>query len=222
MTVGEHFALEAATLRPLPAEPFDVRPRSQVPGRRASPGSVCASASTRSRSATPADRLDVRLGAETVEVLDGGRLRRLPRAGARQRRRESSSSTTTSRSSRSSRALCPARRAFDQARASGAFSDHPRAVLGRGPPPPRRRGRDQGADRGAARCTAACRPRRSSPAWTGPSTSARSTRPWSPSRPPLDRPSRPTPVVPIETSAAALRPPGTEPRSLRRAAWRRR
>jgi len=70
MTVGEHFALEAATLRPLPAERFDV---AVVGSHRVD---------TKSRVSVrnclysvpvrfAGRRLDVRVGAETVEALDG-------------------------------------------------------------------------------------------------------------------------------------------------------
>ena len=70
ITVGEHFALEAETLRPLPAEPFDyaafcsfrVDRKSRVHVRGAW-YSVPARFAAR--------RLDVRIGAETVEVFNG-------------------------------------------------------------------------------------------------------------------------------------------------------
>jgi transposase len=70
ITVGEHFALEAPTLRPLPAEPFDV---ASVGSHRVD---------TKSRVSVrnclysvpvrfAGRRLDVRVGAEWVEALDG-------------------------------------------------------------------------------------------------------------------------------------------------------
>ena len=45
----------------------------------------------------------------------------------------------------------PGATALAQARAAGTFTAAHQAVLGRRPPPARRRGRDPGADRGAAR-----------------------------------------------------------------------
>lgn len=70
ITVGEHFALEAATLGPLPAERFDV---SVVVGFR-----VDRKSRVNVRGclySVPARlvgrRLEVRVGAETIEVLDG-------------------------------------------------------------------------------------------------------------------------------------------------------
>lgn len=70
MTVAEHFALEADTLRPLPAEPFDVTGvgshhvdcKSRV-SVRGCLYSVPARYVAR--------RVDVRVGAETIEVLEG-------------------------------------------------------------------------------------------------------------------------------------------------------
>jgi transposase len=73
ITVADHFELEAPELQPLPAERFDattilscrVDPKARVCVRQAW-YSVPARYSGR--------RLDVRLGAETVAVLDGGRV----------------------------------------------------------------------------------------------------------------------------------------------------
>ncbi len=70
ITVAEHFALEADTLRPLPAEPFDVTVVASHRVDRKSRVSVRGC-----RYSVPArhvgKRLDVRVGAETIEVLDG-------------------------------------------------------------------------------------------------------------------------------------------------------
>jgi transposase len=70
ITVGEHFALEAAALGPLPAEPFDVRVVSSHRVDRHSRVSVRGGLYS-----VPARmvgrRVEVRVGAETVEVLDG-------------------------------------------------------------------------------------------------------------------------------------------------------
>lgn len=70
ITVAEHFALEADTLRPLPAEPFDV---TVVEGHRVDRKSrVSVRGCLYSVPARyVARRVDVRVGAETVEVLDG-------------------------------------------------------------------------------------------------------------------------------------------------------
>jgi transposase len=70
ITVGEHFALEAATLRPLPVERFDVAVigshRVDAKSRMSVRGCLY---SVPVRFA--GRRLDVRVGAETVEALDG-------------------------------------------------------------------------------------------------------------------------------------------------------
>jgi transposase len=73
LSVGEHFALEAPELRPLPAESFDVsviaNPRVDRKARVSVRGclySVPAHYAGR--------RLDVRVGAETIEALDGSRV----------------------------------------------------------------------------------------------------------------------------------------------------
>lgn len=70
ITVGEHFALEADSLRGLPGEPFDI---TSVSGHRVDRKSRI---SVRNclysvPVAHVGKRLDVRVGAETIEVLDG-------------------------------------------------------------------------------------------------------------------------------------------------------
>ena len=70
LTVGEHFALEAPALRPLPAVPFDptlmLRPRVDTKSR------VCVRQCFYSVPVRFAGgRIDVRLGAERVEALEG-------------------------------------------------------------------------------------------------------------------------------------------------------
>jgi transposase len=70
VTVGEHFALEADTLRPLPVEAFSVSAVSSHRVDRKSRVSVrgCLySAPAR----LVGRRVDVRVGAETIEILDG-------------------------------------------------------------------------------------------------------------------------------------------------------
>lgn len=72
VTVGEHFALEADALRPLPAEVFSVSAVSSHRVDRKSRVSVrgCLySAPAR----LVGRRVDVRVGAETIEILDGHR-----------------------------------------------------------------------------------------------------------------------------------------------------
>jgi len=73
MTVGEHFALERAELRPLPAEAFDVRLRSENRVDSKSRVSV-----RQRRYSVPVRlagrRVTVLLGAETVELFDGSKL----------------------------------------------------------------------------------------------------------------------------------------------------
>jgi hypothetical protein len=73
ITVGEHFALEARALRPLPAEGFD--PAVVDSYRVDNKSRVCV---RQCRYSVPVRyagrRLDVRLGAEVVEVLDGARV----------------------------------------------------------------------------------------------------------------------------------------------------
>jgi Mu transposase, C-terminal domain/Phage integrase, N-terminal SAM-like domain len=73
ITIGEHFELEAGALRPLPAERFDV---AVVGSNRVDTKSrVCV---RQVHYSVPVryvrQRLDVRVGAETIEVLDGGNL----------------------------------------------------------------------------------------------------------------------------------------------------
>jgi len=73
ITVAEHFALEADTLRPLPAEGFDV---SVVTGHRVDRKSrVSVRGCLYSVPACHVGkRLEVRVGAETIEVLDGAQV----------------------------------------------------------------------------------------------------------------------------------------------------
>jgi transposase len=70
ITVGDHFALEAQALRSLPAEPFDT---TTVGSHRVDRKSrVCVRGGFYSVPvAYVGRRLDVRVGAETIEVLDG-------------------------------------------------------------------------------------------------------------------------------------------------------
>lgn len=70
ITVGEHFELEAPALRPLPAEPFDA---TAISSHRVDTKSrVCVRQAFYSVPARYGRRrLDVRVGAETIEVLDG-------------------------------------------------------------------------------------------------------------------------------------------------------
>jgi transposase len=70
ITVGEHFELEAPALLPLPAEPFDA---TTISSHRVDTKSrVCV---RQAHYSVPARyvrrRLDVRVGADTIEVLDG-------------------------------------------------------------------------------------------------------------------------------------------------------
>ena len=72
VTVGEHFAFEAEALRPLPVEPFEISAVSSHRVDRKSRVSVrgCLySAPAR----LVGRRVDVRVGAETIEILDGNR-----------------------------------------------------------------------------------------------------------------------------------------------------
>ena len=71
VSVGEHFAFEAAALAALPVEPFDV---AVLGSHRVDTKSrVCVRQCHYSVPARYARRrLDVRVGAETIEVLDGG------------------------------------------------------------------------------------------------------------------------------------------------------
>ena len=73
ITVGEHFELEAGALRPLPMEHFDV---SVLGSNRVDTKSrVCV---RQVHYSVPVryvrQRLDVRVGAETIEILDGSRI----------------------------------------------------------------------------------------------------------------------------------------------------
>jgi transposase len=73
ITVGDHFALEAPTLRPLPGEVFDpnllLRPRVDGKSR------VCVRQCFYSVPVSHVgSRIDVRLGAETIEALAGSRV----------------------------------------------------------------------------------------------------------------------------------------------------
>jgi hypothetical protein len=72
ITIGDHFALEALTLQPLPVEGFDttllLTPRVDAKSR------VCVRQCFYSVPVRyVARRVDVRLGADTIEVLDGSR-----------------------------------------------------------------------------------------------------------------------------------------------------
>lgn len=73
LSVGEHFALEAPELRPLPGEPFDVSALGSHRVDRKARVSVRGCLYS-----VPAHyvgrRLEVRVGAETVDVLDGARV----------------------------------------------------------------------------------------------------------------------------------------------------
>ena len=73
ITVGEHVALEASTLRPLPAEPFDTTVLSSNRVDRKSRVSVRGAFYS-----VPARlvgrRVEVRVGAETLEVFDGAKV----------------------------------------------------------------------------------------------------------------------------------------------------
>jgi transposase len=72
LSVGEHFAVEAHELRPLPAEAFDTRRCST--NRVDTKSRVCVRQCFYSVPARySGKRLDVMLGAETVEVFDGRR-----------------------------------------------------------------------------------------------------------------------------------------------------
>ena len=70
ITIAEHFALEADTLRALPAEPFDITAVSAHRVDRKSRVSVRGSLYS-VPAAHVAKRVEVRVGAETVEVLAG-------------------------------------------------------------------------------------------------------------------------------------------------------
>lgn len=73
LSVGEHFAVEAHELRPLPAEPFD--PRRSLNNRVDAKSRVCVRQCFYSVPARFAGkRLDVMLGAETIEVFHASRL----------------------------------------------------------------------------------------------------------------------------------------------------
>ena len=70
ITVGDHFALEAPALRPLRAEPFDITVLSSH--RVDTKARVCVRSAYYSVPARYVRRrLDVRVGAETIEILDG-------------------------------------------------------------------------------------------------------------------------------------------------------
>jgi transposase len=72
-TVGEAFAVEAATLRPLQEQPFD--PAQRLVCRVDSKARVCVRQSYYSVPARLAGlRVSVRLGARRVQILDGGRV----------------------------------------------------------------------------------------------------------------------------------------------------
>ena len=80
ITVGEHFVLEAAALGPLPTEHFDV---TVIGSNRVDTKSrVCV---RQVHYSVPVryvrQRLDVRVGAETIEVLDGARVVARPARG---------------------------------------------------------------------------------------------------------------------------------------------
>jgi hypothetical protein len=73
VTVGEHFAAEALTLQPLPAEAFDTT--LLCTSRVDSKSRVCVRQNFYSVPARYSGRrIDVRLGAETVDAFDGARL----------------------------------------------------------------------------------------------------------------------------------------------------
>jgi transposase len=73
LSVGEHFAAEALTLGPLPAEPFDVT--VQLTARVDAKSRVCVRQGFYSVPVRYVGRrVDVRLGADTIEVVDGRHL----------------------------------------------------------------------------------------------------------------------------------------------------
>jgi transposase len=73
LSVGEHFAVEALTLQPLPVEPFDVT--VLLNARVDSKSRVCVRQNFYSVPARYAGRrVEVRLGAETVDVFDAATL----------------------------------------------------------------------------------------------------------------------------------------------------
>jgi transposase len=73
MRVGEHFAAEALTLQPLPGEPFDVTLR--LTARVDAKSRMCVRQNHYSVPARYAGRrLEVRLGAETIEAFDASQL----------------------------------------------------------------------------------------------------------------------------------------------------
>ena len=73
ISVGEHFTLEAPTLRPLPVEAFDVTTVSSHRVDRKSRVSV-RSCFYSVPVCYVSQRVDVRVGADTIEILDGNRV----------------------------------------------------------------------------------------------------------------------------------------------------
>ena len=149
VTIAAAFAEEQLAMLPLPAEPFD--PARLLQARVDSRARVCVRQNYYSVPARYAGRrLPVRLSATAVEVLDGPRVvARHERAAGQVRRDPGPGPLPGSPAPQARRA---ARR--DRAGPGPGGRDlhrRPPAVLGRRPPPARRRGRDPGADRGAAR-----------------------------------------------------------------------
>ena len=132
ITVGDHFSFEAEALRRLPAERFDVAVLSSHRVDRKARVSVRGALySVPARYA--GRRLDVRTGAERVEVLDGASV-----VAAHARARKGEEVLGAGPLPRGPR-LQARRHALGRPPGPGAslgrLQRHPRAVLGRGPPP---------------------------------------------------------------------------------------
>ena len=132
ITVGEHFALEAHTLRPLPAEPFDTSAAADATGSTPSRGSVSASASTRCRSAT-SGAASTSGSAPTPSRSSTAARSVAAMPGPSPRAARSWCWTTTSRCCACKPGALPGATALARARASGAFGADARTVLDRRP-----------------------------------------------------------------------------------------
>ncbi len=134
-----------------------------------------------------AQRLAVRLGADSVEVLDGSQVV-ARHAAPPERTPRSWSWTTTWRSWAANRAPCPAPPRWPGPGRPGRSATAHEAVLERGPPPAGRRRRHPGVDRGPAGAPHPARSRGGSRDDQGPRSGVRRSPGRGHRRPPQRRP----------------------------------
>ena len=155
--MAEHFALEAGHLQALPTEPFDYKAINNFRADRKARVNVRGAwYSVPARYA--GRRVDVRIGAETIEALDGARV-----VAAHPRSLKGEENLVLDHYLEVlaiKPGALPGATALARARLWRGVQRHPRPVLGRSPPAPRRPGRHQSPHRGIAVTPGHARPRR--------------------------------------------------------------